>query len=231
MEVPRYMFALKGVEYVDGRYTTEAPYDNVKSISDIKDTLDANMGRMPVLTVDDKIHIGQSAAINLYVAQELDMMGDSNEEAASIISISEHLKELKDSAPWGYFDTPTEEQLVEFFESGPTGASGPADMKLRSKRRLGFYLARLESLVGSDGFAVGTRFSLADALIYFMFGETLKDDEAKETVAQHKREPLCSAARTEKALATAPKIKKIVDTFRAHAGVAKWLSTRGIQRF
>merc|ERR1712032_1738829 len=85
MEVPRTMLALKGVEYDDGRYTTDPPYDNVKSRDEIVDTLDCNLGRMPVLTVDDSVHIGQSMAINYYIATELGMMGSSNEEAAQII--------------------------------------------------------------------------------------------------------------------------------------------------
>ena len=39
MEVPRTMLALKGVDYVDGRYTTDAPYDGVKDVKEIADSL------------------------------------------------------------------------------------------------------------------------------------------------------------------------------------------------
>ena len=39
MEVPRTMLALKGVEYDDGRYTTDPPYDNVKSRDEIAQKL------------------------------------------------------------------------------------------------------------------------------------------------------------------------------------------------
>ena len=35
---------------------------------------DCNLGRMPVVTVDDSTNIGQSLAINYYIASELGMM-------------------------------------------------------------------------------------------------------------------------------------------------------------
>lgn len=229
MEVPRTMLALKGVEYDDGRYTTDPPYDNVKSRDEIVDTLDCNLGRMPVLTVDDSVHIGQSNAINYYVATELGMMGSSNEEAAQIICIREHLLELQNAKGWQYFDKPTEEQLVAFFEGGPASTSGVPDGQQRAKRALPFYLGRLEQLVGTEGFAVGAEFSLADALIYNVFGETLKDSEAHEKVPQFRRVPFGDAARMNKALAAHPNVRRIVDNYRAN--ISAYLDNRDEQRF
>ena len=103
--------------------------------------------------------------------------------------------ELQNSKSWQYFEQPTEEQLDAFFEGGPASTSGVPDGKLRAKRALPFYLGRLEKLVGTKGFAVGTEFSLADALIYNTFGEILKDNEAHEKVPQFRREPFGDAAR------------------------------------
>jgi len=231
MEIPRTMLALKGVEYVDGRYTTDDPYDNVKSRDEIANTLDCNLGRMPVITVNDSIHIGQSMAIHYYIATELGMMGSSNEEAAQIICIREHILELQNAKGWAYFDEPTEQQLVAFFEGGPASTSGVPDAEQRSKRALPFFLGRLEQLVGTEGFAVGTQFSLADALIYNAFGENLKDSEAHEKVPQYRREPFGDAARMKKALEAHPNIRRIVDNYGENPNISGYLSNRGEQRF
>ena len=209
---------------------------------------------MPTITVDDSINIGQSLAISYYIASELGMMvcecnflcfsslsnshrnilrkrhqGSTNAEAAEILSIREHLKELEASKGWAYFDKPTEEQLVAFFDGGSTDTSGQADMKTRSSRALPFYLGRLERLVGTEGFAVGSQFSLADALIYNTFGETLKDNEANESVPKYRREPGGDGARMAKALAAHPNVLRIVENYRA--SISGYLSSRGEQRF
>ena len=137
--------------------------------------------------------------------------------------------ELQNSKSWQYFEQPTEEQLDAFFAGGPASTSGVPDGKLRAKRALPFYLGRLEKLVGTKGFAVGTEFSLADALIYNTFGEILKDNEAHEKVPQFRREPFGDAARMNKALAAHPNVRRIVDNYRAN--ISTYLENRGEQRF
>lgn len=102
-------------------------------------------------------------------------------------------------------------------------------MKTRSTRALPFYLGRLEQLVGTDGFAVGSQFSLADAIIYNTFGETLKDNEAYEKVPQYRREPGGDAARMAKALSAHPNVLRIVENYREN--ISDYLATRGEQRF
>ncbi|RYY86126.1 hypothetical protein EON63_06250 [archaeon] len=75
MEVPRLLLAIAGKfpgDYVDGRYNESTG------------TLTHNLGRMPVLEVGGE-SVGQSAAINFYLASELGLMGSSNLEAAHII--------------------------------------------------------------------------------------------------------------------------------------------------
>merc|ERR1712150_8008 len=162
---------------------------------------------------------GQSGGIYLYVAQELGMMGASNEEAGQIMAIREHLVDLKSAIPWGYGETPTEKQLTAFFDEGPTDSSGPADATQRSKRGLKWFAGRLNKLVGSDGFAVGSDYSLADALIYNAFGETLKDSEANPGIPQCRREPYGSTVRTNNILDTHPNLKRIVENWRSNANI------------
>ena len=45
---------------------------------------------------------------------------------------------------------------------------------------LNWYMGRIERLVGTSGFAVGSKISLADISFYNIFGETLLDSEAPE---------------------------------------------------
>ena len=71
----------QGDDYVDGRYSARP------------EGLEANLGRMPAIQVGES-SIGQSAAVNFYVASENGLLGSSNLEAAQIIAIAEHIKEM-----------------------------------------------------------------------------------------------------------------------------------------
>lgn len=180
-------------DYKDGRYN--APTGD----------LSWNLGRMPLLAVGSE-SVGQSGAINYYLAAELNLMGAGNMEGAQILSVAEHLKEMKTAygklAPYGV--APTAEVLEKWFNTGATDASpAPADRAGMSERFLQWWMGRIEHVVGSNGFAVGTKISLADVLIYNTFAEFLKPEEAKEGVAQYRREPFGSKARTDAALQSA----------------------------
>lgn len=224
MEVPRMMLAIAGKfpgdAYTDGRFS--APPEN----------LDANLGRMPVIETSLGV-IGQSAAINFYLATELGLMGSSSFEAAQIISISEHLKEMMTAyrtvMPWGV--EPTAEVITKWFESGATDSTGPADSSQRSARFLTWWMGRLETVVGSDGFAVGSKLSLADVLIYNSFAEHLTAAELPSGTPAWKGEPFYSQEATAKALAKFPKLSAICETVASNPNAQKWLSIRGVQSF
>lgn len=47
----------------------------------------------PCISVSDK-SVGQSGAINYFIAAELDMLGDTTMETAQILSIQESLQEM-----------------------------------------------------------------------------------------------------------------------------------------
>mmetsp|Transcript_30404 Transcript_30404/g.41639 ORF Transcript_30404/g.41639 Transcript_30404/m.41639 type:complete len:236 (+) Transcript_30404:54-761(+) len=222
MEVPRKLLAIAGKfpgDYEDGRYSS--PPEN----------LTANLGRMPLLSVGDQ-SVGQSAAINFYLATELGLMGSSTIEAAQILSISEHLKEMMTAfrtlVPYG--QEPTEEALEKWFSSGATDRTGPADGAARSTRYLMWWMGRIEETLGSSGFAVGTKLSLADVLIYETFSEVLKDEEAG-SLPQYRRESFCSKAKTDALLAKYPKLQASSAAVAANANLQKWLSIRGPQMF
>ena len=247
MEVPRMLLALRGKyasngDFIDGRYTTDKDHVDGKTqfdFADVSNSLTANLGRMPVLTHPGVGDVGQSAAINFYVASELGLMGANNFEAAFILMIQEHIKEtnlaFRKNVPYG--KPPETGALDAWFEGGALDKSpAPADSKRRSERNLRWYAARIDACLPDSaietGCAVGSSPTLADVLLYNMFAEFLHDHEAASTVAQYKREPFASKARTNKVLAEcAPKIKAVCAAVAANKNIATYLKNRGVQRF
>jgi len=224
MEVPRVMLAIAGkfpgADYVDGRHSS--PPEN----------LTANLGRMPCMDCSQG-SIGQSSAINFYIATENGLMGSSTFEAAQIISISEHIKELMTAyrALIPYGTEATADQLTTWFDTGAKDSTGPADGSQRSSRFLTWWMGRIEAVVGDAGFAVGSKISLADVLIHNTFAEYLEPESAAEGMAEWKRYPFGSKEKMESALNAHPKLKAICNTVASNENVKKWLSVRGVQYF
>jgi len=236
MEVPRMMLALAGKfpgDYKDGRYGTDYASGHEKSYADVKDSLSANLGRMPVLVAGDT-SIGQSNAINYYLASELGFMGAGFLEGAQIIAIQEHVKEMSTAyrAVCPYGEEPTEENLSKWFTEGAEDASpAAADMSRKKERYFKWFAGRIEGVLPSTGVSVGSSLSLADLLIYNLFAETLQDSEAADSVAQYRREPFGSKAKTDAGLAAFPNISNVCATVAATPQIAKWLGMRGINKF
>lgn len=234
MEVPRMLLAAKGKfpgDYKDGRYTTDAPDERQDAFSEVQDKLDSNLGRMPVLFTDEG-DVGQSVAINYYLAAELGLLGTSNLEGAQILAIQEHVREMmtafRKQIPYG--TEPTDEQLDAWFASGADDTTGKADGSRRAERFLRWFAGRIEGQVG-EGFAVGGALSLADLVLYNVFAETLAEESAPEGMPAWKREPMGSKARMDSVLEACPKIRAICEAVAADENIAQYLATRGHQRF
>lgn len=187
---------------------------------------------MPVIAIGDD-SIGQSAAINFYVAAENGLLGKSNLEAAKIISIAEHVKEMIAAytklVPWG--TEPSTEQLEQWFEQGATDVTGTAVRDTASTRYLTWWMGRIEAVLGPNGFAVGQQLSLADVLLYYVFAETLADNHCTAETPAFKRFPFGSLERIQAALAKHPKIKASCDAVASHPNILKWRDIRGVQGF
>jgi len=242
MEVPRMMLALAGRfpkegAYSDNRYTTETPADGsgVKSYVDVSKKLTANLGRMPLLSIDGTDEaVGQSAGINTYVALECGFMGKNHFEQAQVTAIVEHVKEMMTAyrglIPYG--QEPTEELLTKWFTTGAEDMSPEnAASTGRSERFAKWWFGRIESTLTSSQFAVGNSISLADVVIYNTFAELLKDDECPTGFADYRKQPFGNASLTAAALKSTPKLSGICANVRSQPQVEKWLSTRGLQKF
>eukprot|EP00981_Chlorochromonas_danica_P006530 scaffold1420_cov182-Ochromonas_danica.AAC.8 len=220
MEMPRILLAVAGKfpgDYVDGRY--ENPTGD----------LTHNLGRMPILHLNDGNSVGQSAAINYYLASELGLMGKNHLEAAHIIGVQEHLKEVvaayRTLVPYGV--EPSTETLDKWFTGGATDVTGHADGSNR-ERFLTWFMGRIENALEDKGFAVGDSISLADVLIYYIFGEFLPEEQGP-SLPSWRREPFGSKVSTDAALAKHPKIHASVQAVANNANVKKYLANRGVQ--
>lgn len=103
-------------DYEDGRFSS--PPKGLKS----------NLGRMPVLSVG-AADIGQSLAIHYYLAAQHDLLGTSTLEAAQVLSIVEHVREMgvayRALVPYG--QAPNERVTARWFEEGSSDVLGTAD--------------------------------------------------------------------------------------------------------
>lgn len=228
MEIARMTLAIAGKfpgDYENGKYDAPAA------------DLESNLGRMPVISVDNSQSVGQSVAIYFYLATEMNLMGDSTMQAAQILSVGEHLREMmlafKTVVPAG--SDPTEEQLDTWFNGGATDVTGTADSSQRPSRYLTWWMGRIENALAglstAEGFAVGNRLSLADIMVYYYFAEELKDDEAGADIAQWRREPFGAKHRVDAALQQHPRLSASIESVRSNANFQYWLRTRGEQRF
>jgi len=217
-ETSRYLLALAGVDYEDKRYPLTkgeaGGYEKPEMEADAAAGLfDWNLGRLPTLDVDGA-QIGGADVVARFIARQWGLAGNGSAlQAAQIDTLCGLVKDTE--AAFG-----KEDDKDKWFTSMATK---------QGERALPFYLAGLEKLVGSDGFAVGGKVSLADAVIYRFFGESATTAGlfgAPESV------PMGNAAATEAALAQfAPKLSKIVTTFRTCPAIAAYLAQRPTQLF
>ena len=225
MEVPRALLAISGKfppnDYTDARHN--APCE---------EGLSANLGRMPVIKIGDD-NIGQSSAINFAIASECGLMGSSHIEAAKILAIQEHVKELMTAfykvCPYG--TEMNAETADKWFEGGATDFTGVADGSARDQRFLKWWAGRINDTLGENGFAVGNSLSLADVVLYNAFAEHLRDDECSEGFPQFKKEPFGSLSRTATVVEAFPRIRASIAAVADNENFQRWLSVRGVQGF
>jgi hypothetical protein len=92
---PSSTFCLLNFNYfaaLSGKFPGDDFIDNRLSRPPSGNVLDANLGRFPLIQTSQGVAIGQSRAINFYVANICDMLGDNPTETALVLSFSEHVQ-------------------------------------------------------------------------------------------------------------------------------------------
>jgi glutathione S-transferase len=211
-ETARIILALADKEYKDTRYeitpgTMSAPdFLAEKESGD----LDINLGRAPLLLVDGK-PIGQSKAIERYLATQFGLMGNSDVESAQIDCIAEHCRDVKDAQGKKGFS---------FFSRDKSEEEKDVLRKEWFENEMPTMLEKIEKAVKitsqKDGYAFGDKDSYADVAIFSLLKDcTIDDDKTGTWEASGKCALLMS----------------IADRIAKDAKVAKWVESRPTSMF
>jgi len=213
IETARIILALGKHEYKDTRYTITPGSMEAPEFKEAKESgaLDANLGRAPLLVVDDSHIIGQSKVIERYLAKKCGLMGSSDIEEAQIDCIAEHCRDIKDAAAKKGFS---------FFSRDKTDEEKAAAKKEWFEEEMPTMLGKLEKAIqiysGGDGFAFGTSTSYADVAIFSLLKDCTMQGEAEATW---------------KAAADCPSLLAVAEKIASDEGVSKWVADRPVTMF
>jgi glutathione S-transferase len=210
-ETARILLAIGGEPYEDIRFDIipgkmESPaFNAAKETGELK----MNLNRAPVLVTTDGVTIGQSKAIERYLARRFGLMGDSSEEEALIDCVGEHCRDVRDAQARKGFsafsrDKTDEEKAVlrkEWFEVDMPAMLGKIDVVVQE--------------TGSPRHAVGDSLSLADVAIFSLLRDCYPPDQ--QEVAQAAEG--CAA------------LNAIADDVAKDPRVEKWLDARPPSNF
>lgn len=211
-ELSRVMLHAGGVDFEDERWSIDfdegmrAPgFEAAKAAGG----LDANLGRAPVLDAGNGVVVGQSRAIERFVARRCGFLGgDDAFAAARIDCVAEHVRDVQAAQ--------RDKGFSPF--SQKTAAERDAARDEWYATDLPAWLAKLDGAVGGGGFAVGGKRSYADFALWALLRDGVRDAAD-------------DAAATADALAKAPNLRAIVDAVEGDAAVAAWVARRPATRF
>mmetsp|Transcript_127482 Transcript_127482/g.271827 ORF Transcript_127482/g.271827 Transcript_127482/m.271827 type:complete len:227 (-) Transcript_127482:97-777(-) len=160
-ETIRYMFAVAKVEYEDARFPltfgtpgdfstmTRKEFDEAKASGELA----CSAGKVPYLEVDG-VKVGQSKAIERFLAKELGLAGDSALQFLQIDAICEQVRDIKEAynnCKRGKEGAEKEAALATWF-----GETLPADVK------------KMEGMIPANKgpFLFGEKISLADLTVF-----------------------------------------------------------------
>eukprot|EP00326_Haptolina_ericina_P009744 CAMPEP_0181206280 /NCGR_PEP_ID=MMETSP1096-20121128/20947_1 /TAXON_ID=156174 ORGANISM="Chrysochromulina ericina, Strain CCMP281" /NCGR_SAMPLE_ID=MMETSP1096 /ASSEMBLY_ACC=CAM_ASM_000453 /LENGTH=255 /DNA_ID=CAMNT_0023297161 /DNA_START=1 /DNA_END=768 /DNA_ORIENTATION=- len=197
-ETARHLMALGGVTWTE----TSWPVDMSKisqgvgvacpafATAKAAGELDKNLGRAPIIIVDEQFTLAQSKPIERYLARRLDMMGASDEQAAEVDAITEHVRDVKDMYQKAKGSANKEVAVADYFQ-----VTMP-EMMMKLERAVSIDGGRAMPLVGGS-------LSLADVSL-FVFVMDFFDDKASALASVEACPRLLASL---KAVGDAPEIK------------------------
>ena len=203
-ESARILLALGKMEYEDVRFDLTPGKMESPAFNEAKENgvLKMNLNRAPILKTEEGVVIGQSKAIERYLARRLGLMGSNDTEEALVDCIAEHCRDVRDAQMRKRFsafvkdrsDEEKEESRKEWFDE-----EMPA------------MLVKINDVVketGTPGFAVGEKSSLADVAIFSLLRDCYDLEDTTEAAKS------CEA------------LNAIADTIANDPNVSKWLESR-----
>jgi len=209
-ELSRVMLRYASVDFEDERWQIDfaagmktPAFEEAKAAG----ALAANLNRAPVLETAGGT-IGQSKAIERFVARTCGLMGGDEVAAARVDAVAEHVRDVQNAQR----------------EKGFSKFSQKSDEDRAAARKewygidLPSWLERLEKAVDGSGFAVeAAGRSYADFAVWALLRDTVREGDDAADVA--------------KALVDAPHVRSIVDAVEEEAAVRAWVAERPKTRF
>lgn len=192
--------------FVLGKFETPE-FDVAKTTGE----LNANMNRLPVFITETGVRIGQSKAIERYLARRYGLFGANPEEEALVDVIAENVRDIKEK--WGKIRAiggmgkQSEEKdlaIKKWFEEGELEG-------WLKKLELSLPTANLNS-----AYAVGAKLSYADLCIWNLLSDTF-EEKYKEFI--------------NKALQNCPTLAAVSKQVSELPSLKAWLSSRPVTMF
>lgn len=207
VETSRLLMAISGMPYTDTRWPMDMskPYgQRCPGFMAAKGSgeLQANLDRAPILIVDG-VPIGQSAAIERFLARHVGLHGANEVEAALVDCFVEHIRDLKE------LHSKAQDRSQFMQETLPT------------------FLAKMEAVAG-EAYVVGPKLTLADVALYQLIVDYFPSREAylqtKDDGSRHEASPDASNAGS--ILDGMPRLAAAVEAVRSHPAVVRHVSNR-----
>lgn len=203
----RVLLAIGEEEYEDLRFPIDPKTFKSPAFEAAKESgeLSANLNRAPVLVTPNGTTLGQSKAMERYLARKFGMMGSTPEEEAVIDCLAEHCRDVKDAAARKGFSRFTRDKTDKekakareewFSEDLPT--------------MLGKIENHVKSVSTTEGYSIGSSVSYADVMIWALLRECAASDLDD----------------TSKAVINCNTLNGIANAVAAHPKVAKYMEDR-----
>ena len=214
-ELTRVLLNVGKIPYEDTRFSIiqNAGKFETPEFSKAKEAgaLSANMDRVPVMILDNGVTLGQSKAMERYVARECGMMGTTALETAVIDCVAEHVRDIKDK--WG--------KIRNIGGMAPNAEKDEATAKFLSADGEYFqFLGKLERslpLGRSEGYSVGSSTTYADFVIWNLVKDTFLDENTQ--------------ARSLAVAAKFSAIMEICTTVESNTSLKEYLANRKVTKF
>lgn len=211
-ETCRVIFALGEETFTDVRYKIDPATFQSSEFNEAKENgdLKLNLNRAPVLVTPEGKTIGQSKAIERYLARRFGLMGKTPEEEGMIDCIAEHCRDVKDAARQKGFSkftrNKTDEEKAEARKDWFDNDMPAMLMKIEEA---------VKETSEADGYSFGASTTYGDVAIWALLRDCFPADLEDTTKAAEK----CVM------------LNAIADQIQSNAAVSKYLAERPASMF
>ena len=202
VETSRCLLAVAEIPYEDKRFSISCDAREFPEFAAARERgeFKAGMDQAPLLVIGNDVSIGQTKAIERYIARRGGLMGSNDIEAAQIDCICEHVRDIKDKYAKVQAITDEAEKetaMNKWFTTEFTEWLSKLEMSLPSGR--------------AAGYCVGNKVSYADVTVWNLLSDFFRNPQKEGVAASVK---------------PCVQLVGIVDTVAALPALQKWLAER-----